>query len=159
PRAHGNDGHLVSAVVDAASGGVMPAYHHRRSHRSSLLRHAIDSIRNLRVVTCAIAVSLGVLLMPTQAAAQATMSGTVHDSSGAVLPGVAVTVASPALIEKTRTTVTDNTGQYRLTELRPGKYVLTFMLNGFSTVKQENVDVSGASVITINADMRVGGLQ
>src|SRR5690348_14259294 len=101
----------------------------------------------------------GFLLLPSLAHAQATLSGTVRDSSGAVLPGVTVEASSPALIEKSRTTVTDGTGQYRLTELRPGRYTLNFSLNGFSPVKHENIDVSGVAVITINADLRVGGLQ
>ncbi len=76
----------------------------------------------------------------------------------AVLPGVSVEAASPALIEKVRTTVTDGTGQYRLTDLPPGSYNVTFTLTGFATVKRDGVEVSGGgAVITINADMRVGG--
>ena len=77
----------------------------------------------------------------------------------AVLPGVSVEVASSALIEKVRTTVTDGTGQYRFTDLRPGSYNVTFTLTGFATVRREGLEVSGAGVITINADMRVGGMQ
>ena len=76
-----------------------------------------------------------------------------------MLPGVSVEVASSALIEKVRTTVTDGTGQYRFTDLRPGSYNVTFTLTGFATVRREGLEVSGAGVITINADMRVGGIQ
>ena len=83
----------------------------------------------------------------------------MRDASGGVLPGVTVEAASPALIEKVRTAVTDGTGQYRFTDLRPGTYTLTFTLTGFTTVRREGVEVSGAAVITINADMRVGGVQ
>jgi hypothetical protein len=75
------------------------------------------------------------------------------------LPGVSVEAASPALIEKARTTVTDGSGQYRITDLRPGVYELTFTLQGFTTVRRQAVEISGASVVTINADLRVGGLQ
>jgi hypothetical protein len=89
---------------------------------------------------------------------QATLAGVVRDSSGAVLPGVTVEVSSSALIEKSRNAVTDGTGQYKLTELLPGTYTLTFTLGGFATVKRENVDISGAGVITINADMKVGSV-
>jgi hypothetical protein len=102
---------------------------------------------------------LAVLCLPTLAYAQATLAGTVRDGSGAVLPGVTVEVASPALIEKVRTTVTDGTGQYRITELPPGSYKLTYTLTGFTTVVREAVDVSGAGVITIPVEMRVSGVQ
>ena len=99
------------------------------------------------------------LFLPATALAQATLAGTVQDASGAVLPGVTVEASSPALIEKVRTTTTDGAGQYRITELRPGTYALTFSLPGFSTVQREGVAVSGLAVITINAEMRVGGVQ
>ncbi len=102
---------------------------------------------------------LGTLFVPSLALAQATLAGTVRDASGAVLPGVTVEASSPALIERTRTAVTDGTGQYRITELRPGTYALTFTLPGFTTVQREGVAVSGLAVITIDADMRVGGVQ
>ena len=60
------------------------------------------------------------LLIPRVLFAQASLAGVVKDTSGAVLPGVTVEAASPALIEKTRTAVTDSTGQYRIENLRPG---------------------------------------
>src|SRR5262245_59535121 len=74
---------------------------------------------------------LGCVLIPGIAAAQtATIAGVARDSSGAVLPGVTVEVASPALIEKTRSAVTDDAGQYRVVDLRPGTYTVTFTLQG-----------------------------
>jgi len=88
--------------------------------------------------------------------AQTTLAGVVKDSSGAVLPGVTVEAASSVLLEKTRTAVTDGTGQYRLPYLLPGTYDVTFTLTGFSTVKREGVEVAGAGVVSINADLRVG---
>jgi hypothetical protein len=99
------------------------------------------------------------VLLPSAALAQATLAGTVSDASGGVLPGVTVEISSPVLIEKVRSAVTDGSGQYRITELRPGTYAMTFTLAGFSMVRREEVAVSGAAVITINADLRVGGLQ
>jgi hypothetical protein len=99
-----------------------------------------------------------VALLPALAHAQ-TLSGTVRDASGGVLPGVTVEAASPALIERVRTTVTDGSGQYRITDLRPGTYTLTFSLPGFTVVQREGVEVSGAAVFTINVDLRVGGLE
>jgi hypothetical protein len=97
-------------------------------------------------------------LMSGSAYAQTALAGVVKDSSGAVLPGVTVEAASPVLLEKTRTAVTDGTGQYRLPDLPPGTYDVTFTLTGFSTVKREAVEVAGAGVVSINADLRVGAV-
>ena len=96
------------------------------------------------------------LLLPSLASAQATIAGVIRDASAAVLPGVNVEVASPALIEKTRTVVSDGTGQYRITNVPPGTYALTFALQGFTTVKREGLVVSGSGVIAANVDLRVG---
>ena len=101
---------------------------------------------------------VGVLLLPAIASAQATVSGTVRDSSGAVLPGVNVEAASPALIERVRTATTDGSGQYRITDLPPGEYSLTFTLSGFNTVKRQGVTVSGGGVIPISIELSVGTL-
>jgi len=103
--------------------------------------------------------ALGVFLIPATVFAQASLTGTVRDASGAVLPGVTVEAASPALIEKTRTAVTDGTGQYRIIDLRTGTYSLTFTLTGFNTVKRENIELAGTQVITIPAEMKVGGVE
>src|SRR5258707_12386760 len=99
------------------------------------------------------------VLLPTLAHAQATLTGVVRDPSDAVLPGVTVEASSPSLIEKVRTAITDGSGQYRITELTPGMYTLTFSLTGFSTVKREGISVTGSGVITINGDMRVGAVE
>jgi Carboxypeptidase regulatory-like domain len=98
------------------------------------------------------------VLIPSIGSAQATLAGVVKDSSGAVLPGVTVETSSPVLIEKTRTATTDGTGQYQIVDLRPGSYEITFSLSGFRSVTREGVDISGAGVITINADLSVGPL-
>ena len=111
--------------------------------------------RALKVV----AAVAGVLLLPSLVFAQATIAGVVRDASAAVLPGVSVEASSPVLIEKTRTVVSDGTGQYRLTDLPPGSYVLTFSLPGFSTVKREGLDVSGSGVMAVNVEMRVGTVE
>lgn len=102
---------------------------------------------------------LGLLAMvPGSAYAQATLAGVVKDTSSAVLPGVTVEAASPALIERTRSAVTDGTGQYQIVDLRPGTYTVTFTLSGFKTVKREGVAISGAGAITINGELSVGGV-
>jgi hypothetical protein len=103
--------------------------------------------------------SLLVLVCPSVVFAQASIAGVVRDTSGAVLPGVTVEAASPALIEKVRTAVTDATGQYRITDLRPGTYTVTFTLPGFSTVKRDGVAIGGEGSFQVNADLRVGALE
>ena len=99
------------------------------------------------------------MLLPTLAFAQATITGVVKDASGAVLPGVTIETSSPVLIEKTRTAVTDGTGQYRIEGLRPGTYDVVFTLPGFQTVKREGIELSGTFVATVNADLKVGALE
>src|SRR5580704_3542463 len=99
-----------------------------------------------------------VVLVPSAALAQAVIAGLVKDSSGAVLPGVSVEAASPALIEKVRTAFTDGTGQYRIEDLRPGMYTVTFALQGFNTFKREGIELTGSFTATINAELKVGAL-
>ena len=108
--------------------------------------------------TRALVVLMFVAGVPASAYAQATLAGVVRDSSGAVLPGVTVDASSPALIERTRSGVTDGTGQYQIVDLRPGTYSVTFSLSGFRTVKREGVAISGAGAITINTELSVGGV-
>jgi hypothetical protein len=108
-------------------------------------------------VTATVWISL--LIVPTSVWAQATITGTARDASGAVLPGVTVEAASPALIERVRSVVTDGTGQYRIVDLRSGTYTVTFTLPGFQTVRREGVELSGAFTATINAALPVGALE
>ena len=102
---------------------------------------------------------LALLFAAPSAYAQAVIAGEVKDPSGAVLPGVTVEASSPALIERVRTAVSNGTGQYRIEDLRPGVYALTFTLPGFSTVKREGIELSGSFTATIDAELRVGSLQ
>src|SRR5215467_6986858 len=98
------------------------------------------------------------VLLPALAFAQASITGVVKDSSGAVLPGVTVEASSPVLIEKTRSTVTDGEGLYRIIDLRPGTYTVTFTLTGFNGVKREGIELTGSFVATVNAEMKVGAV-
>jgi hypothetical protein len=111
------------------------------------------------VVKLLVVVLASVILAPAAAYAQASITGLIRDASGAVLPGVTVEAASPALIEKVRTAVTDGTGRYRIENLRPGEYEITFTLPGFATVKREGIELSGTFVATVNADLRVGAVE
>jgi hypothetical protein len=112
----------------------------------------------MRLLRLTLGVALAVLVMSSLAHAQATITGVVKDTSGAVLPGVVVEASSPALIEKTRSVVTDGTGQYRIVDLRPGSYTVTFTLSGFNTFRRDGIALEGAFVATVNADLRVGAL-
>jgi hypothetical protein len=97
---------------------------------------------------------------PTVARAQnGGIAGVVRDTSGGVMPGVTIEASSPALIEKVRTVVSDADGQYKIIDLRPGTYTVTFSLVGFATIKREGVELTGGFTATINADLKVGGLE
>ncbi len=98
-------------------------------------------------------------VLPAAAYAQASFSGLVKDTSGAVLPGVTVEASSPVLIEKSRSATTDGEGRYIIQDLRPGTYRVAFTLPGFKTVVRENVELLGTSVVTVNADMAVGTVE
>ena len=102
--------------------------------------------------------TVAILLLPAAAFAQASLTGTVRDPSGALLPGVTVDAASPVLIEKVRTAVTDDSGEYRIIDLRPGTYTLTFTLSGFNVVRREAIELTGTQTLTIPIEMRVGGV-
>jgi Carboxypeptidase regulatory-like domain len=118
--------------------------------------------RNGRVFVAAAVLAL--ILLPTLAGnawAQlgSGLAGSVKDSSGAVLPGVTVEAASPALIEKVRTATTDSSGEYKITNLVPGVYTVTFSLQGFGTFRREGIELTTNFTAQINADMKVGAIE
>jgi hypothetical protein len=102
---------------------------------------------------------VGLVLFPAGGWAQSVIAGVARDTSGAVLPGVTVEAASPALIEKVRIVTTDVNGQYRVVDLRPGVYTVTFTLSGFNTYRREALELATDFVATVNAEMAVGNLQ
>ena len=106
-------------------------------------------------------VMAAVVLFPAVAGAQtsAEIAGVVRDASGGVLPGVTVEASSPALIERSRTVLTDSQGQYRVIALNPGTYKITFTLPGFKTVVRDGIVLTAAFTATIDATMGVGGLE
>src|SRR5436190_15483548 len=109
---------------------------------------------------CVAALVGAFVLIPDATSAQQAsgIAGVVRDASAAVLPGVTVEAASPALIEKVRTVVTDGEGRYNIVDLRPGSYTVTFSLGGFGTVKREGIELSAGFTATVNADLQVGTL-
>src|SRR5262249_51431229 len=118
----------------------------------------IGSRRCLRRLVCP-ALLASILLWPGMGAAQSTIAGAVRDATGAVLPGVTVEAASPALIEKVRSVVTNGQGRYSIVDLRPGLYAVTFSLPGFQTVRREGIEVVADATVPINAEMRVGAVE
>jgi hypothetical protein len=100
-------------------------------------------------------------LSPAAVSAQALsgIAGTVRDTSGGVMPGVTVEAASAALIERVRSAQTDSQGVYRIVDLRPGTYSVTFTLPGFQTVVRTGVELPAAFTATVNAVLAVGGLE
>src|SRR3954463_16764858 len=112
----------------------------------------------MRLVRGLLIALASVWLIPSLASAQ-SLAGTVRDTSGGALPGVTVEASSPALITKVRSSVTDAVGQYRIPDLPPGTYKITFSLTGFTTIVREGVELTGGGVMTIGADMQVGSLQ
>ena len=118
-------------------------------------------MRDYSLAAAAIRLSLAavvVAIVPALASAQA-IAGVVRDASGAVLPGVTVEATSPALIEKVRTAVTDGAGQFRLDSLVAGVYSVTYTLPGFATVQRTLVELQTGITLTLNAELRVGGLE
>ena len=113
-----------------------------------------------RIVARIRGIALLLLLTPGLAVAQNTgIAGLVRDTSGAVMPGVTVEAASPSLIEKVRSTVTDGQGLYQIVDLRPGVYTVTFSLPGFSSIKREGIELSASFTATVNAELKVGAVE
>jgi len=112
-----------------------------------------------KLVWAGIAALACVAGLPAAAQAQSAIAGVVKDTSGAILPGVTVEASSDVLIEKTRSVITDGEGAYRIVDLRPGTYSVTFTLPGFQTFKRDALDLPANFTATINADMKVGALE
>jgi len=115
--------------------------------------------RNLVAPALALALVLLASGVQAQSLSSGTIGGVAKDESGAVLPGVTVEAASPALIEKVRTAVTDGSGQYSVTNLPPGNYTVTFSVSGFNTVRREAVEVSAGFTVNLNAELKVGAIE
>ena len=111
------------------------------------------------VVSCAALVAL--LINGATASAQefrGRLNGTVTDNTGAILPGVTVTVSSPALIQP-QVQVTGADGGYRFLALPPGMYEVDFDLTGFQRVQRKDVRVVINQTLTVDMQMQVATLQ
>src|SRR5712691_11429453 len=108
----------------------------------------------------AMVITLGfIVFMPGKMFAQSGMAGSVKDTSGALLPGVTVEASSPALIEKVRSATTDSSGEYKITNLVPGVYTVTFTLPGFTSYKREGIELTTNFTAQVNAELKVGAVE
>ena len=114
----------------------------------------------MRPVTKAVLLVLVLLALPVLGGAQGlgTIAGVVKDASGAVLPGVSIEAASPVLIEKVRSAISNESGQYTIVSLPPGAYSVTFTLPGFSPTRREGIDMLANFTAQVNAELKVGGV-
>src|SRR5438874_3825920 len=112
-----------------------------------------------RAASVVLFASACLLINPHAALAQSAIAGAVKDATGAVLPGVTVEASSPALIERVRTVTTDAAGLYRIIDLRPGIYTVTFTLPGFNAIRREGIELPANFTSTINAELRVGAIE
>src|SRR4051812_27122906 len=119
------------------------------------------SERGSRAIALAAFAVLCYLSLGTPAWAQQAsgIAGVVRDTSGLAMPGVTVEAASPALIEKVRSVVSDGEGRYTIVDLRPGTYTVTYSLTGFSTVKRDGITLGAGFTATVNVAMQVGSLE
>jgi hypothetical protein len=99
-----------------------------------------------------------VILSPSVTRAQQAsgIAGAIKDAAGKPVAGVAVEAASPALIERVRSVVSDAQGLYQLTDLPPGIYSVTFKAAGFVTVKTDGIELPSAFTATLNGALRAG---
>jgi len=115
--------------------------------------------RSVRCVAVLSSLLAALAAAPAAAQERASIVGQVQDATGAVLPGVTVEAASPALIERMRSGVTDSTGRFAIIDLRPGTYTVTFALPGFKGFKREGIILEGSFAATVNAALEVGAVE
>src|SRR5262245_9545114 len=126
-----------------------------------ILRKECDVRWRSRALGAGLMLLLSMVPLPAfaQSATTGAIAGVVRDTTGAILPGVTVEAASPALIEKVRVVVTDDQGNYKIIELRPGTYTVTFTLPGFATFRREGLALTTGFTAAANAEMKVGSLE
>src|SRR5436190_22441290 len=125
---------------------------------AGMSRFALEGNSMARRITRTLLAFAGAMLLSSAAHAQSAIVGVVKDSSGAAMPGVTVEAASDVLIEKIKSAVSDSDGAYRIADLRPGTYSVSFTLTGFKTFKREGLQLPSEFTATLNAELGVGSL-
>src|ERR1700704_5498869 len=110
-------------------------------------------MRSRRFVKHVLIALTWIVLLASNASAQSAIAGVVKDTTGAVLPGVTIEASSPALIERTRAVVSDAQGQYKIVDLRPGTYTVTFTLTGFNTVRRDGIELPANFTAPVSVDL------
>src|SRR2546427_1977652 len=114
--------------------------------------------RLLRFTLLFVLLTGGAALAQTVSSTTGAIDGKVTDTSSAVLPGVTVTISSPAMMGS-RNTVTNPTGDFRFTAITPGDYVATFELPGFVTMKRTEIHVAAGFTASLNIQMNLAGVE
>jgi hypothetical protein len=112
----------------------------------------------MRRLLSSLVVFAALVFLPSDAQAQAAIAGVVKDSTGAALPGVTVEASSPALIERVRSVISDGAGQYRIIDLSPGTYDVTFTITGFKPIRRAGIILEGNFTAPVNAALEVGNV-
>src|SRR5438105_762495 len=117
-------------------------------------------VRSMIVVPAVMLLAFGLVASAwAQSAQSASLVGKVTDESGAGMPGVTVTASSPQLQVKQMAAVTGAEGDYRLLELPPGTYKVTFELSGFQTSVREDLHLTVGLAGRVDVTMKIGGLE
>jgi len=149
--------HRRNATTVAVAGCLLASIAFSNSSTAKGYHQADGTMpRHLHRSLCSVLLALST---PSVLYAQASILGVVVDVSGAGLPDVTVEASSSVLTEKVRSVVTDGTGQYKIEQLRPGLYSVSFMLPGFATVRREGIKLTGSTAATVNAELRVGAVE
>src|SRR6185436_3754070 len=114
---------------------------------------------SLTALSFSLLVVAGVGPVRAQAVLEGKATGTVKTEDGALLLGATVEISGPSLLAGTRSTTTSARGTYVFLNLPVGKYNITASRDAFKTIVQENVDISAASVVTVDLTLPVGKVE
>jgi hypothetical protein len=117
-----------------------------------------DSLFARFTMVLVVAIALGASTSQAQSKSVGAIAGSVKDESGHLMSGVTIEATSPALIEKSRTVVTNDAGEYKIENLRPGIYTVTFSSQGFATIKHEGLELNTGVTLPIDASMKVASV-
>src|SRR5436305_1232291 len=119
----------------------------------------MKTTRVFRSIILGLFVLLGSAAALAQTTDTASIQGKVTDESGAVMPGVTITVSSPALQMPQLTAVTDENGAYHFSALPGGTYTVKYDLSGFQTVSRTDVRIAAGFAATLDTKMALGSLE